>query len=72
MTAAIFYRMSIKIIGCHRSVKEKQSFEAQLDDIQRRLAAFVAQSKGDDYLPLTSSAVDKIAEDFKVSFTFYS
>lgn len=53
-------------------MKEKQSFEAQLDDIQRRLAAFVAQSKGDDYLPLTSSAVDKIAEDFKVSFTFYS
>ena len=53
-----------------RSVRERQTFEAQLDDIQRKMAAFVAQSKHDEHLPLSSSAVDKITEQFKVFIDF--
>lgn len=49
-----------------KAVSDRQQFEAQLDDTQRKLAALVVQSQGYELLPLTSSATEKLAEKFKV------
>ena len=49
-----------------KAVAERQNFEATLDEIQRKLKSFATQSKENDYLPLASSDVEKIAEKLKV------
>ena len=49
-----------------RSVGERQVFETQLDEIQRKLAGLTAQSQGYELLPLSSAATEKIADKFKV------
>lgn len=54
-----------------KTVGERQHFEAQMDETQRKLTALVVQSQGYDLLPLASSATEKIAEKFKVT-KFYT
>lgn len=49
-----------------KAVSDRQQFEAQLDDIQRKTAALVVQSQGYDLLPLASVATEKLSEKFKV------
>ena len=49
-----------------KAVAERQNFEATLDEIQRKLKSFATQSKENEYLPLASSDVEKIAEKLKV------
>lgn len=55
-----------------KAVSDRQHFEAQLDDTQRKLAALVVQSQGYDLLPLASTATEKLTEKFKVCFYSYS
>ncbi len=47
---------------------ERQSFEATLGEIQRKLVSFAAQSREIEYLPLASIDVEKISDKFKVGF----
>ena len=49
-----------------KAVSDRQQFEAQLDDSQRKLAALVVQSQGYELLPLRSHETEKLGEKFKV------
>lgn len=50
-----------------KAVDERQVFESQLEETQRKLAALVLQSQGYERLPLSSQATEKIADNFKVN-----
>lgn len=54
-----------------KAVSDRQQFEAQLDDSQRKLAALVVQSQGYELLPLRSHETEKLGEKFKVCTECY-
>lgn len=51
-----------------KAVAERQNFQGKLDEIRRKLQSLSAQCRDHEYLPLSSGAVDKLTDKFKVDF----